>query len=142
MNLRILIVSQDKEKIVFYKSLFIDLGQQPSSAAGAFEALRVFINYNKYGAPFDLVFTDYILPGMNGINLARRLLAIYPDVNLVLFPQACFYETGLYRDYAAFGGFMQETPDDSFLEYRNIIDCTLHKKAVLKKTFAGNCSTT
>jgi DNA-binding NarL/FixJ family response regulator len=33
---------------------------------------------------FDLVVTDFSMPGMSGLDLARELLAIRPDIRIVL----------------------------------------------------------
>ncbi|MHB0866808.1 MAG: PAS domain S-box protein [Thermoleophilia bacterium] len=51
------------------------------SAASAEEALELF---EAAGGAYDLVFSDVILPGMNGIRLIERLLEIKPGLRVML----------------------------------------------------------
>ena len=51
------------------------------TASGGVEALMV---YSSYHSKVDLVLTDVVLPGMNGVELANRIRALDPTVKIVL----------------------------------------------------------
>ena len=40
--------------------------------------------FKKYPGQFDIVITDQTMPGMTGINLSREILAIRPDIPVIL----------------------------------------------------------
>ena len=50
-------------------------------SSGAQEALKVL---EETPEPVDLLFTDYNMPGMNGIELIDRVAARWPKIRLVL----------------------------------------------------------
>jgi two-component system, cell cycle sensor histidine kinase and response regulator CckA len=50
-------------------------------ASGGVEALMV---YSSYHSQIDLVLTDVVMPGMNGVELAERIRAQDPTVNILL----------------------------------------------------------
>jgi len=131
MELNILIVSPDDKKKLFFKSLFRDMGHRVSHAENAFYAIKVFTNYHKFGCPFDLVFTDYLLTAANGISLGKQMLGIDPAVNLVLFPTRLFSTPGIQKDYREFGGLLQEEPDAALPAYTDVLIRTMRKKEML-----------
>jgi two-component system, cell cycle sensor histidine kinase and response regulator CckA len=51
------------------------------SASSGVEALMV---YSSYRTEVDLVLTDIMMPGMNGIELAQRIRALKPTVKILL----------------------------------------------------------
>lgn len=55
-------------------------GYDVLTAANAEEALRIA---QEVGDRIDIVFTDVVMPGMNGGELAERLLALYPRLKVV-----------------------------------------------------------
>ena len=56
-----------------------DLGYRVLSARSSEEALAVI----QGGAPVDLLFTDIVMPGFNGFDLARAAKAIRPDLRVI-----------------------------------------------------------
>jgi DNA-binding NtrC family response regulator len=56
-------------------------GYRPQPAASGAEALEAFCA--PAGEPFRLVLSDVIMPSMGGVELARRLRRLDPNVNLL-----------------------------------------------------------
>jgi len=78
---RILIV-EDEEKVAFFlKEGLSDLqdGYKITSTPSAEEALQVLNSYN-----FDLIITDFRLPGQNGLELISQLRASHPQTPTML----------------------------------------------------------
>jgi CheY-like chemotaxis protein len=57
-----------------------DLGHDVHEAASGPEALAILDR----GLQADVLVTDYIMPGMDGGSLARRIERIYPDIAVLL----------------------------------------------------------
>jgi CheY-like chemotaxis protein len=51
------------------------------NASGGVEALMV---YSSYHSKVDLLLTDVVMPGMNGVELAERIRAVDPTVSILL----------------------------------------------------------
>lgn len=97
------------------------LGYKTLSAANGKEALTLAQEYTQ---PIDLLMTDVVMPGMNGRELAERLLAIHPEMK-VLF---C---SGYTEDVIANRGILEEglnfigkpyTPQELAVRLRKILD--------------------
>ena len=73
----------DDEPIVagFMCDLLATWGLEVTPFPDASSALAAFIG----GSRFDLVITDHTMPGMTGIDLARRLRASHPGLPIVLY---------------------------------------------------------
>jgi DNA-binding response OmpR family regulator len=54
-------------------------GYKVETAPDAFKAMTIFESRD-----IDLVVTDYILPGEDGIEMARKMKALKPDVPIIL----------------------------------------------------------
>jgi CheY-like chemotaxis protein len=63
----------------FAESLLVDLDYRVVSAASAEQALEALA-----GRDFDLLFTDVMMPGMSGIELAECARALHPELPVVL----------------------------------------------------------
>jgi CheY-like chemotaxis protein len=57
------------------------LGYEVTAAMKSFEALEVFQNQPD---SFDLVITDQTMPGLTGLEIARRMMRIRPDIPIIL----------------------------------------------------------
>lgn len=79
--LRVLVVEDNEEVGAFCANLLTDLGQQPTWARNASEALRVLAD-NTTG--FDVVLSDIVMPGMSGMELAEHLRNEAPHLPVVL----------------------------------------------------------
>ncbi|HEX8126323.1 MAG TPA: ATP-binding protein [Allosphingosinicella sp.] len=76
---RILLVDDNEEVGAFAETLLIELGHSVMRARTGAEALELA----RQGG-FDAVFTDVVMPGMSGIELAEALAPVLPDVPVVL----------------------------------------------------------
>ena len=77
----VLVVEDDEEVGRFSTELLRDLGYAIKWAANANEAL-VALDEDEFS--FDLVFSDVIMPGMNGVELATVIRERYPGLPVVL----------------------------------------------------------
>ncbi|WP_162854689.1 response regulator [Sphingobium estronivorans] len=78
-GMTVLLVEDNEQVRHFAAQLLKDLGTTVRSAANAADALRVLQEDH-----FDLVFTDVVMPGMSGIDLARQFKIRAPDMPVLL----------------------------------------------------------
>ncbi|HYW17104.1 MAG TPA: ATP-binding protein [Allosphingosinicella sp.] len=76
---RILLVDDNEEVGAFAETLLTELGHSVTRARAGAEALEI-----ARSGGFDAVFTDVVMPGMSGIELAEALAPVLPDVPVVL----------------------------------------------------------
>jgi signal transduction histidine kinase len=76
---RILIVDDNEEVGAFAEALLLELGHEVMRARTGLEALEAA----RQGG-FDAVFTDVVMPGMSGIELAEALKPVLPGIPVVL----------------------------------------------------------
>jgi PAS domain S-box-containing protein len=77
----ILIVDDDASVARFLAELFGLHGYRCTVSGGAGEALRAFM---VDPSAFDLVLTDYALPGMSGVEMGRAMRGLRPDLPILL----------------------------------------------------------
>jgi signal transduction histidine kinase/DNA-binding response OmpR family regulator len=68
-NMRILVVDDEPEVCAFFKGLFEQIGIKCGTAADGFEACRIMEESGSY----DIYFVDWRMPGMDGIELTRKI---------------------------------------------------------------------
>ncbi|HEX4766209.1 MAG TPA: ATP-binding protein [Lichenihabitans sp.] len=78
---RVLVVEDNTEVGTFSTQLLQDLGYNTTWAANGDEALALL---HQDPAGFDVVFSDVVMPGMNGVDLGRRIRAGHPDLPVIL----------------------------------------------------------
>jgi PAS domain S-box-containing protein len=73
----------DDEEILaeMIQSMLEHLGYRVTVRTSSLEALKTISNHPDL---FDLVITDQTMPGMTGLNLARQILALRPDMPIIL----------------------------------------------------------
>lgn len=78
---RILVVEDNAAVGSLATEMLHDLGYQTVWAEGAASALATL---GQDGVHFDLVFSDVLMPGMNGVDLAEEIRRRYPELPVVL----------------------------------------------------------
>jgi PAS domain S-box-containing protein len=77
---RMVLLVEDNDHVrAFAEHLLADLGYGVTSAASAEEALRLIETQ-----PVDIVFSDIVMPDMSGLELARTLAELRPDLPVLL----------------------------------------------------------
>jgi PAS domain S-box-containing protein len=79
-SLRVLLVDDDILVSMGAADMLLDMGHTVTEAQSGPHALNVL----ETDAPYDVVVTDYAMPGMNGFDLAQRIKGIYPKLPIVL----------------------------------------------------------
>ena len=81
-NGRILLVEDDADTRNLVVRILSMSGYEPVTASNAEEAIQLFVQEN---GRFDLLFSDMILPGKTGLELADALRAKTPDLPVLLY---------------------------------------------------------
>ncbi|WP_167590468.1 hybrid sensor histidine kinase/response regulator [Oceanidesulfovibrio indonesiensis] len=77
---RILFVEDDPDQLITTPRVLASLGFDVTTAARGSEALDILAA----GRTFDLVITDFDMPGVDGVELAKRLAGHYPELPIIL----------------------------------------------------------
>ncbi len=80
-NERILLVDDERILVEMGRTMLVRLGYRVTALESSLEALATF---QERPDDFDLVITDQTMPGMTGIDLARRLLQLRPGLPIIL----------------------------------------------------------
>ena len=80
-NGRILFIDDEELLAEMGKHILERLGYSVTVRQSSLEALSTFLNSPD---EFDLIITDQTMPGMTGMDLARRMLQIRPDIPIIL----------------------------------------------------------
>jgi two-component system, cell cycle sensor histidine kinase and response regulator CckA len=78
---RILFIDDDEALVKWGKTTLEGLGYEVTAMTDSRKALKAL---RKDPFRFDLLFTDQTMPGITGLNLARKFLAVRPDIPIVL----------------------------------------------------------
>jgi len=78
-GLKVLVVEDSDHVRYFARQLLTDLSCQVTEASNAQEALALLQNDR-----FDLVFSDIVMPGITGVDLAREIKRLFGDVPVLL----------------------------------------------------------
>ena len=77
----VLLVDDEEPILILLNEMLHRLGYQVTSRSNSLEALNVFISHPDL---FDLVITDMTMPYLTGIQLARKMMDIRPDIPVIL----------------------------------------------------------
>jgi CheY-like chemotaxis protein len=78
---RILLVDDEAALVTMEQAILEKLGYEVTSCGSGMEALKLFTKEPEH---FDLVLTDQTMPGLTGMELARHLLQIRPELPIIL----------------------------------------------------------
>ena len=78
--LTVLLVDDEQLVRIGTAEMIRDLGHQVTEASGGFEALALLAD----GETFDVVVTDYKMPGMDGAELARKVRKLRPETAILM----------------------------------------------------------
>jgi CheY-like chemotaxis protein len=77
----VLVVDDEPMIVEFVTMVLKQNGYTVVTASSGVEALMV---YSSYQSKVDLVLTDVVMPGMNGVELTERILALDPTIKILL----------------------------------------------------------
>lgn len=80
-NERVLLIDDEKAVVKLEKQMLERLGYQVTAETSSSEVLNIFSSNPE---AFDLVISDMAMPNMTGDQLARELLAVRPDIPIVI----------------------------------------------------------
>jgi PAS domain S-box-containing protein len=81
-NERILLVDDDEDMALVTQGLFKRLGYETKAFTSSVRALEAF-KMDPHG--FDILITDQVMPEMTGLELAREVQAMRPEIPIILF---------------------------------------------------------
>src|SRR5438128_5442060 len=77
----ILVVDDEPIALEFCRSTLVRAGYNVLTASSGEQALN---HFKSYRSPIDLALIDVVMPGMNGVALAKRLEKLNPGTRIVL----------------------------------------------------------
>lgn len=116
----ILLVEDDELALTLVHMMLEQLGYTVLSASSGGEALRVIDTTSR---PVDLLISDVVMPGIDGVDLAERLLARYPNAR-ALFTSGYTTDAALEHGVPSPDVFLQKPFDIGMLarRVRSVLD--------------------
>jgi len=90
MKLQILVVDDDKRILSLLKSLLAEENDSVTTCHNGLDAIQICRERK-----FDIVITDLMMPGANGIDVLREVRKIYPDTLVLLITGFASIETAV-----------------------------------------------
>ncbi|MFH1287725.1 MAG: response regulator [bacterium] len=96
---RILIVDDIEIVLTALQRVFEDAGYYVRTALNGKEAVETVKRES-----FDIVYTDMIMPGMNGVEVCKEIKSISPDTEVILFSGTAHGVAKYQIEFIASGG--------------------------------------
>ena len=97
-NATVLLVEDEPMILRMGEVILQSLGYKVLAAGSPEDAICIA---EKHSGEFDLLMTDVVMPGMNGMEVAKKLLSIYPHVR-------CLFMSGYPADMIDHNGILDE----------------------------------
>jgi len=81
-NERVLVIDDEESLVHMVRDILLKLGYEVYGFTSSMEALQAF---RKSPASVDLLITDQTMPELTGMEIAREMLAIRPDLPIILY---------------------------------------------------------
>jgi CheY-like chemotaxis protein len=117
----VLAVDDDPTMLDLLQEVLKPLGYKVLSAASAEDALEMAASHQE---KIDLLLTDVILPGIKGQELARQLLNIFPEVNVLFMSGYLCPSMAHSNSEQGFDAFIQKpfSPNALLRKIRKLLD--------------------
>lgn len=103
MRLKILVIDDDSFQIEILAEFIKECGHNVFTATNPGQSINLLRTHYNSLNPFDVVFVDYMMPEMDGIELCRKLIAIDPLLTLIAITSDNSLETR--NNISRYGGF-------------------------------------
>jgi CheY-like chemotaxis protein len=84
VHVKILLVDDDRIVLMTLSSVLRRDGHEVTATVAAHDALRLVRQSLETGTAFDAVITDWLMPDMDGLDLAREIKALAPELPVVM----------------------------------------------------------
>ncbi|MGD9559584.1 MAG: response regulator [Oscillospiraceae bacterium] len=100
-DLRILVVDDSEDVRLYFQNILATFSMSCDIAAGGAEAVELVRAHLQDDTPYDLVFLDWKMPGMNGAETARQIMELSDHVIVVMISVADWNE--VEKEVSEFG---------------------------------------
>ena len=101
-SLRALIVDDDTDAREYTSEILKRIGVDHDVAAGGNEAMALLISEHNKGCGYDLCFVDWKMPGINGIEVTKKIRKLFASDTLIIIASA--YDISEVEDEAKAAG--------------------------------------
>ena len=119
MRLKILIIDYDQFQADLLEKVIKELGHDVFTTVNVEKALKLVQSQCQQNNPFDLVFTEFMLGQVTGIDLCKQLKAIDPVLTVIMVTADNSQETKkLVAEYGGLAGFISKSSDVAEIGYQ------------------------
>ena len=82
--MKILITDDDSSTVNALRACLVSCGYEVATAANGNQALTAITESIEASKPMDLMVSDFVMPGMNGLDLIRSARELVPELPVIL----------------------------------------------------------